>query len=49
MFVGELTLRQLIDASLSDRMMEVVDEGLLRIENRRDVTVMQSVLSPSWN
>jgi LRR receptor-like serine/threonine-protein kinase FLS2 len=45
MFVGELTLRQWIDASLSDRMMEVVDEGLLRIENRRDVTVMQSVLS----
>jgi LRR receptor-like serine/threonine-protein kinase FLS2 len=24
--------------------MEVVDEGLLRTENRRDVTVMQSVL-----
>jgi LRR receptor-like serine/threonine-protein kinase FLS2 len=45
MFVGELTLRQWINASLPDRMMEVVDEGLLRIENRRDVTVMQSVLS----
>jgi LRR receptor-like serine/threonine-protein kinase FLS2 len=25
-------------------MMEVVDEGLLRIENERNVTVMQSVL-----
>jgi LRR receptor-like serine/threonine-protein kinase FLS2 len=25
-------------------MMEVVDEGLLRIENGRNVTVMQSVL-----
>jgi hypothetical protein len=26
-------------------MMEVVDDGLLKTENRRDVTIMQSVLS----
>jgi len=45
MFVGELTLRQWINASLPDRMIEVVDDGLLRTENGRDVTVMQSVLS----
>jgi LRR receptor-like serine/threonine-protein kinase FLS2 len=45
MFVGELTMRQWINASLPDRMMEVVDDGLLRTENERDVTIMQSVLS----
>ncbi|XP_059454475.1 probable LRR receptor-like serine/threonine-protein kinase At3g47570 [Corylus avellana] len=45
MFVGELTLRQWINTSLPDRMMEVVDDGLLRTENGRDVTIMQSVLS----
>ncbi|XP_059454593.1 putative leucine-rich repeat receptor-like serine/threonine-protein kinase At2g24130 [Corylus avellana] len=45
MFVGELTLRQWINTSLPDRMMEVVDDGLLRMENGRDVTIMQSVLS----
>lgn len=30
MFVGELTLKQWINAYLPDRMIEVVDEGLLR-------------------
>lgn len=45
MFIGELTLRQWINALLPDRMIEVVDDGLLRTENGRDVTVMQSVLS----
>jgi LRR receptor-like serine/threonine-protein kinase FLS2 len=45
MFVGELTMRQWINASLPDRMMEVVDDGLLKTENGRDVTIMQSVLS----
>ncbi len=44
MFVGELTLKRWVNASLPNRMMEVVDEGLLRIENGRNVTVMQSVL-----
>jgi LRR receptor-like serine/threonine-protein kinase FLS2 len=44
MFVGELTLKRWVNASLPNRMMEVVDEGLLRTENGRDVTVMQSVL-----
>ncbi|KAM4133724.1 hypothetical protein ACJW30_01G352800 [Castanea mollissima] len=43
MFVGELGMRQWI-ASLLDKM-EVVDDGLLRIEDRRDVTVMQTILS----
>jgi LRR receptor-like serine/threonine-protein kinase FLS2 len=44
MFEGELTMRQWINASIPDRMMEVVDESLLRTENGRDVTTMQSVL-----
>ncbi|XP_050290146.1 probable LRR receptor-like serine/threonine-protein kinase At3g47570 [Quercus robur] len=43
MFVGELGMRQWI-ASLLDRM-EVVDDGLLSIEDGRDVTVMQTILS----
>nr|XP_023911650.1 receptor kinase-like protein Xa21 [Quercus suber] len=43
MFVGELGMRQWI-ASLPDRM-EVVDDGLLSIEDGRDVTVMQTMLS----
>jgi LRR receptor-like serine/threonine-protein kinase FLS2 len=29
MFIGELTMRQWINASLPNRMMEVVDDGLL--------------------
>jgi LRR receptor-like serine/threonine-protein kinase FLS2 len=44
-FAGQLTLRQWINASLPSKMMEVVDDGLLRIENGRNVTIMQSVLS----
>jgi LRR receptor-like serine/threonine-protein kinase FLS2 len=44
MFVGELTLKQWVKASRPNRMMKVVDKGLLRTKNRRDVTVMQSVL-----
>ncbi|XP_059428123.1 probable LRR receptor-like serine/threonine-protein kinase At3g47570 isoform X1 [Corylus avellana] len=45
MFVGELTLRKWINTSLPDKIMDVVDDGLLGIENGRDVTIMQSVLS----
>jgi LRR receptor-like serine/threonine-protein kinase FLS2 len=44
MFVGELTMRQWINALLPDIMMKVVDDSLLRTENGRDVTIMQSVL-----
>ena len=43
MFVGELGTRQWI-ASLPDKM-EVVDNGLLSIEDGRDVIVMQTILS----
>ncbi|KAM4085426.1 hypothetical protein ACJW30_10G027000 [Castanea mollissima] len=42
-FVGELGMRQWI-ASLHDQM-EVVDDGLLRIEDGRDVTALQTILS----
>jgi LRR receptor-like serine/threonine-protein kinase FLS2 len=45
MFEGELAMRQWINASIPDKMMEVVDDNLLRTENGRDVTTMQSVLS----
>ncbi|KAG2724851.1 hypothetical protein I3760_01G037600 [Carya illinoinensis] len=45
MFVGGFTLRQLVNASIPDRMMEVVDEGLLRIEDGRDTITLQSILS----
>jgi LRR receptor-like serine/threonine-protein kinase FLS2 len=44
MFVGELTLKRWVNASLPNRMMKVVDKGLLRTKNRRNVTVMQSIL-----
>ncbi|KAG6729637.1 hypothetical protein I3842_01G039300 [Carya illinoinensis] len=45
MFIGGFTLRQLVNASIPDRMMEVVDEGLLRIEDGRDTIALQSILS----
>ncbi|XP_042940060.1 probable LRR receptor-like serine/threonine-protein kinase At3g47570 [Carya illinoinensis] len=35
----------LVNASIPDRMMEVMDEGLLRIEDGRDTIALQSVLS----
>jgi LRR receptor-like serine/threonine-protein kinase FLS2 len=44
MFAGGLTLRQWINASLPDKMMEVVDNGLLRIESGRDVIATRSIL-----
>ena len=43
MFVGELSMRQWI-ASIPDKM-KVMDDGLLRIEDGRDATVMQTILS----
>ena len=42
-FDGEVDMRQWI-ASIPDRM-NVVDNGLLRIEDGRDVTAMQTILS----
>ncbi|KAL4638742.1 hypothetical protein ACB092_03G168400 [Castanea dentata] len=42
-FAGELNMRQWI-ASLPDRM-KVVDDGLLNIEDGRDVTAMKTILS----
>ncbi|XP_035547664.1 probable LRR receptor-like serine/threonine-protein kinase At3g47570 [Juglans regia] len=45
MFTGDFTLRQLVIASIPDRMMDVVDEGLLRIEDGRDTIALQSILS----
>ena len=43
MFVGGVDMRQWI-TSLPHRI-DVVDDGLLRIEDGRDVTVMQNILS----
>jgi LRR receptor-like serine/threonine-protein kinase FLS2 len=45
MFVGELTMRQWINASFPDQMMKIVDDGLLITENGRDITIIQSILS----
>ncbi len=42
MFVGEVDMTQWI-ASLPD-IIDVVDNGLLRIEDGRDVTTMQTIL-----
>ena len=43
MFVGELAMRKWI-TSLPDKM-EVVDDGLLQIEEGRDVTTTQTILT----
>ena len=45
MFVGGLTLRQWINESLLGRMMEVVDDSLLRIEHGRDIIAIKSIFS----
>ncbi|XP_059431342.1 probable LRR receptor-like serine/threonine-protein kinase At3g47570 isoform X1 [Corylus avellana] len=45
MFVGGLTLRQWINESLPGRMMEVVDDSLLRIEHGRDIIAIESIFS----
>ena len=43
MFIEEVGMRQWI-ASLPHQM-DVVDDGLLRIEDERDITVMQTIIS----
>jgi LRR receptor-like serine/threonine-protein kinase FLS2 len=45
MFVGGLTLRQWINESLLGRMMEVIDDSLLRIEHGRDIIATESIFS----
>ncbi|KAG2700828.1 hypothetical protein I3760_06G015700 [Carya illinoinensis] len=45
MFAGELTLRQWINASFQNEMMEIVDAGLLMIEEGRDPIALQSIIS----
>ncbi|KAG2724840.1 hypothetical protein I3760_01G037100 [Carya illinoinensis] len=45
-FEGKVSIKtDLVNASIPDRMMEVVDEGLLRIEDGRDTIALQSILS----
>ena len=44
MFSGELTLRKWINALIPERMMEVVDDGLLGIEVGRDVNFLESIV-----
>lgn len=43
MFVGGFTLREWINTSVPDRVMEIVDDGLFRIEDGRDMTAMHTV------
>ncbi|KAI8017364.1 LRR receptor-like serine/threonine-protein kinase EFR [Camellia lanceoleosa] len=45
MFIEALTLKQWVNASLPDRVMEVVDGGLLRTEDGRDVIAYKDSLS----
>ncbi|KAA8535531.1 hypothetical protein F0562_030534 [Nyssa sinensis] len=45
MFTGELTLRHWVNASLLDKLMEVVDCGLLRIENGDMIATQDSLLA----
>ncbi|KAA8535521.1 hypothetical protein F0562_030524 [Nyssa sinensis] len=44
MFAGELTLRQWVNASLPNKIMEVLDSGLLRTEDSGDMTATQGYL-----
>ncbi|PRQ37581.1 putative protein kinase RLK-Pelle-LRR-XII-1 family [Rosa chinensis] len=44
MFAGEVTLRQWINVSIPDNVLEVVDAGLLNIEEERDMNATESIL-----
>ncbi|PRQ37486.1 putative protein kinase RLK-Pelle-LRR-XII-1 family [Rosa chinensis] len=44
MFAGEVTLRQWINVSIPDNVLEVVDAGLLSIEEGRDMNATESIL-----
>ncbi|KAG6707122.1 hypothetical protein I3842_06G015900 [Carya illinoinensis] len=45
MFAGELTLRHWINASFQNAMVEIVDAGLLMIEEGRDPIALQSIIA----
>ncbi|KAM5553920.1 receptor kinase-like protein Xa21 [Rosa sericea] len=45
MFAGEVTLRQCINVSIPDNVLEVVDAGLLSIEEGRDMNATESILA----
>ncbi|PRQ37599.1 putative protein kinase RLK-Pelle-LRR-XII-1 family [Rosa chinensis] len=44
LFFGELTLRQWINASIPERVIEVVDSGLLSIQDGRDVNFLERIV-----
>ncbi|KAM5553921.1 receptor kinase-like protein Xa21 [Rosa sericea] len=44
LFFGELTLRQWINASIPERVIKVVDNGLLSIEGERDFNFLESIV-----
>ena len=44
MFVGEFCLREWVKAKIPDKIMEVIDGNLLRIEDGRDVVAAQDHL-----
>lgn len=44
LFGGELTMRQWINASIPERVIEVLDIGLLCIEDGRDVNFLESIV-----
>ncbi|XP_024195836.1 receptor kinase-like protein Xa21 [Rosa chinensis] len=44
MFAGEVTLRQWVNVSIPDNVLEVVDAGLLSLEEGRDMFATESIL-----
>ncbi|KAL7193779.1 hypothetical protein ACSBR2_025412 [Camellia fascicularis] len=44
MFSAEINLRQWVSASLPNKIMEIVDGGLLRMQNGSDMVTLQSIL-----
>ncbi|GMP36402.1 hypothetical protein CsSME_00008542 [Camellia sinensis var. sinensis] len=44
MFSAEINLRQWVSTSLPNKIMEIVDDGLLRMQNGSDVVTSQSIL-----
>ena len=44
MFVGELSLRQWVKASIPDKIIEVIDDNLLKSEDGRDAIATQGNL-----
>ena len=49
MFVGELSLRKWVMASIPEKIMEIIDGNLLRTGDGRDVIAAKDYLLQLWN